>query len=153
MSEAGVKTALSIPYFLETKIRSCTDIVRKNGRVLALPYSGKRPASALASKRQGERRSVTHETYQVRSNLHLGMQKKPLERYNPEAHRSRMRTEEYVMPYKNTSSVVIGDRSSSAKNHYMTTAQSFSRRPKSVYTTNEGILSEMTKWQHTRAAL
>ena len=49
--------------------------------------------------------------YKVRSNLHAGMIKKPLEPYHPLAHRSRLPSPTIVMPYKNSSQIVIGDRS------------------------------------------
>ena len=48
--------------------------------------------------------------FKVRSNLHAGMTKKPLEPYHPNAHRSRLTSPTVVMPYKNSSQIVIGDR-------------------------------------------
>ena len=50
--------------------------------------------------------------YKVRPNLHAGMAKKPLEPYHPLAKRSRLAQPQVVMPYKNCSQVVLGDRSS-----------------------------------------
>jgi hypothetical protein len=144
------KTAATIPYFRGTKINSCAEIIRRNGQTVALAFDGGKTKAPFmeSSDKMIERRSVTHEAYRIRKNLHLGMRSKPLERYTPDAHRSRMRTEEYVMPYKNSSSIVFGDRSTQPKRHFMTTAQNFNRKPQAVYTTNVGILSEQTKWQH-----
>ena len=38
------------------------------------------------------------------------MMKKPLEAYHPNAYRSRLPVATVVMPYKNSSQIVIGDR-------------------------------------------
>jgi len=48
--------------------------------------------------------------FKVRNNLHAGMQRKPLEKYHPNAHRNRLPSPTIVMPYKNSSQIVIGDR-------------------------------------------
>lgn len=48
--------------------------------------------------------------YKVRNILHAGMVRKPLEPYHPNAHRSRLSEPTVVMPYKNSSQIVIGDR-------------------------------------------
>lgn len=147
MTEAGGKTAATLPYFRSTKVSSCAEIIRRNGQTVAVAFDGIKTKAPTPDKLT-ERRSVTHEAYRIRKNLHLGMRNKPLERYTPDAHRSRIRPEEYVMPYKNSSNIVLGDRSTQSKRHFITTAQNFIRKPQTTYTTNVGILSEMTKWQH-----
>jgi hypothetical protein len=48
--------------------------------------------------------------FKVRPSLHAGMTRKPLEPYHPLAHRSRLPSPTVVMPYKNSSQIVIGDR-------------------------------------------
>ena len=48
--------------------------------------------------------------FKQRGNLHAGMARKPLEAYHPNAHRSRLPQPTIVMPYKNSSQIVIGDR-------------------------------------------
>ena len=53
---------------------------------------------------------VCRDTFKKRMNLHAGMARKPLEPYNPNAHRSRLSSPTVVMPYKNSSQIVIGDR-------------------------------------------
>ena len=50
------------------------------------------------------------DTFKIRPNLHAGMIKKPLVAYNANAHRSRLSSPTVVMPYKNSSQIVIGDR-------------------------------------------
>jgi len=52
------------------------------------------------------------ETFKVRPILHVGMARKPLEPYSMNAHRSRLPSPTVFMPYKNSSQIVIGDRSS-----------------------------------------
>ena len=97
-----------------------------------------------------EKRSISHDVYRVRNHLYAGMSNKPLQPYNPEAHRSRLKTEEFHVPYKNTSQIVIGDRGSNYKKHFVTTAQNLLKTPKPVMTTNLGILSEQAKWQRQK---
>jgi hypothetical protein len=46
----------------------------------------------------------------VRSNNHVGMLQKPLQSYHPLAYRNRLPSPTVVMPYKNSSQIVIGDR-------------------------------------------
>jgi hypothetical protein len=46
----------------------------------------------------------------MREYLHAGMEKKPLESYHPNAHRNRLPSPTIIMPYKNASQIVIGDR-------------------------------------------
>ena len=65
----------------------------------------------LNEKKLQEVTSFSQEQYKPRDNLHAGMIKKPLEPYHPNAFRSRLPLPTVVMPYKNSSSVVIGDRS------------------------------------------
>ena len=48
--------------------------------------------------------------FKQRGNLHAGMARKPLEAYHPNAKRSRLPQPTIVMPYKNSSQIVIGDR-------------------------------------------
>jgi hypothetical protein len=62
-------------------------------------------------------------TFKQRDNYHAGMLKKPLEAYHPNAFRSRLPQPTVVMPYKNSSQIVIGDRSSDDKRLFRTTNQ------------------------------
>ena len=49
------------------------------------------------------------------------MQKKPLIPYNPNSKRSQLPKPQIVMPYKNSSQIVIGDRSCFDKRQFKTT--------------------------------
>ena len=77
------------------------------------------------------------------------MSKKPLEPYNPGAFRSRLPLPTVVMPYKNSSQIVIGDRSADDKRQFKTTNQLLQLRPNMENAvTNGGILAATTKWTH-----
>ena len=77
------------------------------------------------------------------------MLKKPLEPYNPTSYRSRLPQPTVVMPYKNSSQIVIGDRSSDDKRLFKTMNQLMQVRPNlENAVTNGGILAAQTKWMH-----
>mmetsp|Transcript_40415 Transcript_40415/g.29110 ORF Transcript_40415/g.29110 Transcript_40415/m.29110 type:complete len:82 (+) Transcript_40415:420-665(+) len=73
------------------------------------------------------------------------MVKKPLEPYHPNAHRSRLSEPTVVMPYKNSSQIVIGDRSSHYRRQFVTTSNNTYAKPQANITSNPGIISEGTK--------
>ena len=77
------------------------------------------------------------------------MPKKPLMAYNPNAVRSQLPKPTVVMPYKNSSQIVIGDRSTFDRRQFKTTNSLFQRTPDlQEQTTNGGILAERVKWTH-----
>lgn len=90
--------------------------------------------------------------FKVRSNLHAGMTRKPLEPYHPNAHRSRLPSPTIVMPYKNSSQIVIGDRSSNYRRQFVSTTTNTFNKPNASLTSNPGIVSEITKRQKNAAA-
>jgi hypothetical protein len=53
---------------------------------------------------------VYSDVFKTRPVLHAGMVEKPLVAYHPLAYRSRLPSPTVVMPYKNSSQIVIGDR-------------------------------------------
>jgi hypothetical protein len=70
------------------------------------------------------------------------MLKKPLEPYHPNAFRSRLPQPTIVMPYKNSSQIVIGDRSSDDKRLFKTMNQLMQVQPNlENAVTNGGILA------------
>jgi hypothetical protein len=83
--------------------------------------------------------------YKQRMNLHAGMARKPLGAYHPNAHRSRLPQPTIVMPYKNSSQIVIGDRSSYYKRQFVTTSANTFMGQSSVITSNPGIVAEFSK--------
>ena len=90
------------------------------------------------------------EAYQKRAIEHCGVVKKKLCRYNPNAVRSRLPQATIVMPYKNSSQIVIGDRSNTyarrfvSNNKNMQTAYTFQNHE------NPGISAARTAWLRKR---
>ena len=77
------------------------------------------------------------------------MLKKPLEPYHTNAFRSRLPQPTVVMPYKNSSQIVIGDRSSDDKRLWKTTNKLMQIPPNlENAVTNGGIVAAQTKWIH-----
>lgn len=80
---------------------------------------------------------------------HAGQLKKPLEPYHPNAPRSRLPQPTVVMPYKNSSQIVIGDRSSDSRGQYKTMNSLLMMRPDLHHAvTNGGIIAATNKWIH-----
>ena len=88
-------------------------------------------------------------TYQQRVHDHVGMSHKPLTAYHPNAKRSMLPIPTIVMPYKNSSQIVIGDRTSYNKLQMRSTNQQHQIAPDvNDAVTNGGILAERVKWLH-----
>ena len=99
--------------FQNTKVNTCSRVLQKNGQNVCLAFQNGAPKPVdMNSKRLPEVTSLSQDQFKVRDNLHAGMLKKPLEPYHPNAFRSRLPQPTVVMPYKNSSQIVIGDRSS-----------------------------------------
>ena len=80
---------------------------------------------------------------------HTGMSSKPLSVYDPNAKRSQLPKPTVVMPYKNSSQIVIGDRSSYDRRQYKTTNMLRQQIPDlEEATTNGGIIAQRVKWTH-----
>lgn len=91
----------------------------------------------------------SRKTFKPQSYHHVGMAKKPLMPYNPQAVRSQLPKPTVVMPYKNSSQIVIGDRSTLDRRMFKTTNSLRQLRPDlAEATTNGGILAERVKWTH-----
>jgi len=88
----------------------------KNGVAVCVPFDhpNKRPVDTGKNKLP-ETTSLSSDVFKPRPALHAGMLKKPLEKYHPNAHRNRLPSPTLMMPYKNSSQIVIGDRSSHYK--------------------------------------
>ena len=81
--------------------------------------------------------------------MHAGMGAKPLVKYHVNSARNRLPQTSVAMPYKNSSQVIIGDRSGVDKGIYRTTYKSYyTPHGLGVAITNGGILSELTKRAH-----
>ena len=131
--------------FKNTKIASCSSILSKNGQNVCLAFSNGAPKPIdLNQKKSSETSSLSAQHFQVREQLHAGMMKKPLEPYHPNSFRSRLPKPTVVMPYKNSSQIVIGDRSTYYKRQYISTNQNTFGKPKPFETCNSGIIAEQT---------
>ena len=124
-----IKYEKSNPYFRDCKVTTCSHILTGiDGRSLAMAFplektGWKNPNSHQNMNKSSEIESLMRSTYQYHPNLHAGMMQKPLERYDPNAFRSRLPVATIVMPHKNSSQIVIGDKSSVYKRHFVTTNQ------------------------------
>lgn len=85
---------------------------------------------------------LRRKTYQQMGYHHTGMSNKPLSVYDPNAKRSQLPKPTVVMPYKNSSQIVIGDRSSYDRRQYLTTNMLRQQIPDlEEATTNGGIIA------------
>jgi hypothetical protein len=91
--------------------------------------------------------SLSRDVFKVRNNLHAGMARKPLERYHPNAHRSRLPSPTIIMPYKNSSSIVLGDRTSEDRRMYLSIQKNTFGKGADLNTSNGGIIATKTKWR------
>ena len=109
------KMQKSANYFKGTRVQTCSHVIMQNGKAVAVSFplektGWKNKNSYANTKRSTESISHNSTTYKQRADLHAGMLTKPLESYTPLAQRSRLPVSSIVMPYKNSSSIVMGDR-------------------------------------------
>lgn len=108
--------------FKQARVTSCSGVLMKNGHAVCLAFDNPNPKPVnIAAMKSAETTSLAADVFKVRPTLHAGMTRKPLEPYSPLAHRSRLPSPTVVMPYKNSSQIVIGDRSSYYKRQFVTT--------------------------------
>ena len=144
------KMAKSSSYFKQTRVQTWSHVLYKNGKAIAVAFPLEKTGSQQKQKLP-ESKSITHSTYSSRPLLHAGMLTKPLQPYNPYAHRSRLPTPTVVMPYRNASSIVIGDRSSDYKRQFATLNRlNYPKHRLDDATTNGGIIATKTRWFHKR---
>lgn len=148
------KMEKSAPFFHNARVQTCSHILRQNGKSVAVQFplektGWKAPTSYQNTKRSSETGSWSAATYKVHVHQHTGMSKKPLMPYNPSATRSQLPKPTIVMPYKNSSQIVIGDRHTHDRRQFKTTNTLHQQAadPHEA-TTNGGILAERVKWQH-----
>lgn len=138
--------------FKNTRVTTSKAVLMKNGQAVCLAFANPNNKPADPSKnRSSETTSFSSDTFKIRNNLHAGMTRKPLEKYHPNAQRSRLSSPTVVMPYKNSSQIVIGDRSSYYKRQFVSTSTNTFAKPNHVLTSNPGIVAEATKKQKNAA--
>lgn len=152
------------PFFKNSVINSCQFITMKNGNPLAISYNTK--PTLKINKSPGNRNynnayspqktSIIKTTYQndynIKSISHVGMKKKPLEIYNPNAYRSRLPIADYHPTYKNKSSIEIGDLKDIFRKQWVSTYKDTYDTPEYVPISNTGILAEISKRKHRKIA-
>eukprot|EP00831_Metopus_contortus_P054151 TRINITY_DN4553_c0_g1_i7.p2 TRINITY_DN4553_c0_g1~~TRINITY_DN4553_c0_g1_i7.p2 ORF type:complete len:179 (+),score=18.51 TRINITY_DN4553_c0_g1_i7:188-724(+) len=144
----------SSPFFKNTRVMSCTHVVMNHGEAVAVAFPQKKTGyKAVGSygnmSKSSEKKSLSHVAHSQGIFMHVGMPKKPLVPYHPNSYRNRLPISNVVMPHKNSSQVVIGDRMNANKKQYVSTNNN-------VYTahslhdgcTNPGILAEATLRTH-----
>lgn len=157
MDTKDLKSTKSDPFFKNTKVQTCQFIQTVNGQPRAIAYPQKKtgykaPNSWVNQRRSSETESHASQTHKLHPSMHAGMEKKPLVKYDPNSFRSRLPTVDYVIPYKNTSQIEIGDRSSlSTASQFKTSYQSnMTSHNMRDFTSNSGTIARMTKWHKSR---
>lgn len=155
--EKTLKQTVSSPFFRSTRVVTCQYVVTKSGQTRAICFPQKKtgwkaPNSWNNQRRSSETTSVASNNYRTVPQCHTGMHKKPLCPYDPTSYRSRLPIPDLVMPYKNASTVEIGNRTAvSAKSQFRTTySANMTGFNFYEYASNQGIVSEKTKWKKLR---
>ena len=131
--------------FKNTRVTSCSQVLQRNGQAVCKPFAVGAPKPVdLSAKKLPETTSMAAEQFKVRETLHCGMMKKPLAPYHPNAYRNRLPQPTVVMPYKNSSSIVIGDRSSYNRRQYVSTSANMFAKPKAHESSNQAIIASQT---------
>lgn len=145
-------------FFQSTKVESCQYVSSANGKTVAIGYRAKKTGYCTPNfwNRQShsvERESHSRATYKVFPNMHVGMASKPLVLYSPYSYRSRLPTPDYIAPYKNSSHFEIGSRSTNSSKSVFKTTNKALMTCKNILEglTNQGIISEKTKWHKLRS--
>ena len=88
---------------------------------------------------------ISSATHKQVPHMHAAMENKPLVKYNPTSYRNRLPVPSIVMPHKNSSQIVIGDRVNAHKTQYVTTNKShYPSHPLDDATSHPAILAART---------
>ena len=84
----NTKMQKSANFFKGTRVQTCSHVVMKNGKAVAVSFpvektGWKNKHSFQNTKKSQEVKSHNAKTYGKRPDLHVGMFKKPLEPYHP----------------------------------------------------------------------
>ena len=143
------------PYFRKTRVGSCRKVVVKNGIPFALTFRVKNPRGEPLNHYKYTCRSLPKNstTYQddycsKKVDYHLGMENKPLVKYNPNHPRSKLPEDLEFKTFRNISLFDIGNEGLINRKQWISTYKD-SYRPISVYRiSNQGILSDLAKRTH-----
>ncbi len=105
-------------FFKSTRIESCSHVTIKGGKAMAVPFIPKKRLT-YADRMQKSKETVSLAAYTTpymrlgsylnshafkpRGNLHAGMRKKPLVKYDPLSYRNRLPVVSLKKPSKNAS--------------------------------------------------
>ena len=144
-----MEKSLSAPFFSTTRVSTCRAVVSRNGQMVALSFPNKKNK---VRESKAPEMTISNSAYQLKPSCHVGMPKKPLTAYTPHSYRSRLPTADLLMPYKNASSIEIGDRGvynprSTFRSTYMANMKQYNLHD---FSSNQGVISSRVKWQHKR---
>ena len=142
-------------FFRDTRVDSCSHVIEYKGKSIAVPYTviNKKGRPLSAYKYVTFKKEVDKTVYQKDYNsykpvMHVGMNKKPLVKYDPNSFRNRLKKTDLYQPYFNTSKMNIGNRSEINQKQWLSTARDSYRWPIKTAVTNSGILSDKYKLSH-----
>ena len=146
-----------IPYFFKAKVGSCSYIILKKGKCLAIPFTIRtlngRKLSNFNSfqKKLTTSKSTYMYDYLPRVNVHCGMRKKPLVPYNMNSLRSQLPLDSMISgTINNRSSLELGEpkliNSKQWNSTYKETFRKFSNMP--IF--NFAVASMRAKARHLR---
>ena len=145
------------PYFSTTRVGSCSYVKIKNGQCLAVPFYiiNRRGRSLNHFKTVPEKLYSSKSTYMndyiQRYEMHCGMAKKPLIRYNMNSTRSQLPINCMVSGSSvNRSCLELGDTRLINRKQWKTTYRDYFRKPTYIPISNSGIAAVMSKASHAK---
>lgn len=139
-----------VNYLRGSKVGSAAGYISVAGTILGLPH-GKRSKSCANPRIRFDAVSEQGARYREMPYCYASMDKKPLVPYDPNAYRSRLAIDDAPVPYKNASTIEFnGGIGMCHKKRFTTTHQTqFTGEPCDPRS-NQGILSESTKFRRTQ---
>ena len=148
---------LGDPYFKNTRITSCSHVLVKNGRCLAIPFWIKNRRGRhlnhfkTVPEKLSSNKTIYMSDYIPVSNLHCGMGKKPLVPYNPDSQRSKLPLNGIVSGASaNRSYLELGNSNMINRKQWNTTYRDSYLFPRIVPISNSGICADMAIASHQR---
>jgi hypothetical protein len=148
---------LGDPYFKNTRITSCSHVLVKNGRCLAIPFWIKNRRGRQLNhfktvpEKLSSNKTIYMSDYIPVSNLHCGMGKKPLVPYHPDSQRSKLPLNGIVSgAAANRSYLELGNSSMINRKQWNTTYRDSYLFPRIVPISNSGICADMAVASHQR---
>jgi hypothetical protein len=145
------------PFFKTTRVNSCSLVLVKNGRCLAIPFgvTNRRKRHLNHFKTVPEKLSTNKTIYMTDyvpvANLHCGMRKKPLVPFSPDAARNLLPLNGIVSgAAANRSYLDLGNSNVINRKQFTTTYRDSFLYPRIVPISNSGICADMAKASHMR---